>query len=448
VARFRSINLKGDLFATVFCFAGQALIKLASSLVLTRILRPEAYGIITILMSIVFVVEMLSDIGVTVSLVRHRQGEEPSYLNTAWTLRLSRAALNSAVLFLSAPAIAALYHAPALTAPLRVCSIWFVLNGLESMSFAVAIRRHNSRVIMYSELLATSLSTGFSLTYCYFSRDFWGLVYGTLLNRALIVLMSHQFYRDVKPRLQIDRAAARELFKYTRFSIPSSILTLGLSQFDKVLFLRLFDLQLLGIYGLAGNIAGPIESLISKISQLVLYPRCASNYRADLDTFSRKYYTENTKLFLSMLIVPAAVGGASHLIISVLYDPRYAQSALVLQAFMLRAVLLALASSAEDLLIAAGQSHIILVGNVYRAATLVVLSLSGYALYGFTGFAYGTALSGLPPLLYYLWLQRAKGFLVARYEIYKVAFASGIALSSYLASEVLLTMWPAVLVKI
>jgi O-antigen/teichoic acid export membrane protein len=220
-----------------------------------------------------------------------------------------------------------------------------------------------------------------------------------------------------------------------------------LSQFDKVLFLRLFDLQLLGIYGLAGNIAGPIESLISKISQLVLYPRCASNYRADLDTFSRKYYTENTKLFVSMLIVPAAVGGASHLIISVLYDPRYVQSALVLQAFMLHAVLLALASSAEDLLIAAGQSHIILVGNVYRAATLVVLSFSGYVLYGFTGFLYGTALGGLPPLLYYLWLQRAKGFLVARYEIYKVALLLVSRSLSYLASEVLLTMWPAVLIK-
>ena len=116
MAGFKLFNVKGDLFATGLTFFAQAVIKLGSSLILTRILRPEAYGIVTILLSIVFVVEMLSDIAVTVPIVRHDEGENPAYLNTAWTLRLCRSVLNTLLVFAAAPLIARVYAVPDLTA--------------------------------------------------------------------------------------------------------------------------------------------------------------------------------------------------------------------------------------------------------------------------------------------------------------------------------------------
>jgi len=439
------VNIRGDLFAAAFCFFAQAVIKLASSLILTRILLPEAYGVITILMSIVYVIELIADINVTLFIVRDKDAEQRRYLDTAWTLRLGRSLLNSVVLFVCAPLIcSSIYQLPALTAPLRVFSLWFIFNGLESMSFPLAIRRKRSRIVMYSELAASILATAATLLYCHYSRDYWGIVYGILLNRLIVVVMSYQFYRDLRPRLRWDWAAAREVLQFTKFSMPSSMITLGLSQFDKVAFLRLFDLNLLGVYGLAGNIASPIESLIARISQTVLYPRVAHNARDNRETYGLKYYTENTKLFVSILILPALVGGASHFIVAVLYPPRYAQASVVLQAFMVRAALLSFASPAEDLLIAAGETQVILLGNVLRAAWIVSASVAGYYVFGFVGFAYGVALGGLPPLIYYLWLQRQKGLLIVKYEIYKVALTVGVAALAFLTSGLLSAWWPAV----
>src|SRR5450432_2345132 len=100
------INFKGDLFATALSFGTQIVIKLGSSLILTRILRPEAYGIITILMSVTFVIEMIGDINVTLFLIRDKNAEQPKYLNTAWTLQFGRAVFNTIVLFICAPLIA------------------------------------------------------------------------------------------------------------------------------------------------------------------------------------------------------------------------------------------------------------------------------------------------------------------------------------------------------
>jgi lipopolysaccharide exporter len=443
------INFRGDLFATTFTFALQALIRLVSSLVLTRVLLPEAYGTITILVSILFVIGNILDTNVTLFIVRDKNAEQPRYLNTAWTMRLSRSVLSAAVLFVCAPLIATkIYDLPDLTLPLRVFSLWFLIDGFETMAFALAIRRKQARLQMYSELAASVLSTTFSIVYCYRYHTFWGMAFGMLLNRLIMTVLSHRLYRDLRPRLFIDLAAAREILVYSKFTVPSSLLTLGLNQFDKVVFLRLFDLRLLGIYGLAGNIAGSIETLISKISQAVLYPRCAHNFRENPDTATKRYYTENTKLFVGILAMPAAVAGAAHLIIALLYDSRYSEAGSVLQALAIRAVLLSLASPAEDLLISAGQFHVILVGNVLRTAWIVLGSLIGYYFLGFLGFVYGLSLSGLPPLVYYLWLQKSKGMLIAKYEFYKVAFVLGVGITSYLVSALFLVLFPGFRIKL
>jgi lipopolysaccharide exporter len=443
VALPRVINFRGDLFATTLTFGLQAVIRLVSSLVLTRVLLPEAYGTITILVSILYVIGNIVDTNVTLFIVRDKNAEQPRYLNTAWTIRLIRSLLSSAVLFVCAPLIATkIYDLPNMILPLRVFSLWFLIDGLETMAFPVAIRRKQARRQMYSELAGSVLSTTFSIIYCYRYHTFWGIAFAMLLSRLFMTVVSYLFYRELRPRLCIDPAAAREILSFSKFTVPSSFLTLGLNQFDKVIFLRLFDLRLLGIYGLSLNIGGSIETLISKISQAVLYPRCAHNFRENPDTAAKRYYTENIKLFAGILAMPAAISGAAHLIITVLYDPRYSEAGNVLQALAIRAVLFSLASPAEDLLISAGQYHVILVGNIFRTASIVIGSLIGYYFLGFLGFVYGLSLSGLPPLVYYLWLQKTKGMLIARYELYKVAFALGVGITSYLSSTLFLSLFP------
>jgi O-antigen/teichoic acid export membrane protein len=397
------------------------------------------------MMSIAFVIELIADMNVTLFIIRDPNAEQPRYLNTAWTLQLARATVNACVLFSCAGLIATtIYHIPSLANTLRVFSLSFLIGGLQSMSFSLAIRHKQARIIMFSELASTFISTGFSVVYCYYSHDYWGIVFGLLLNKSMMTALSYNFFRQHRPKIQFDKIAAREILKFTRFVMPSSLLTLALSQFDRVVILKLFGLRELGIYGLAGNIAGSIEALISKVSQSVLYPRCAHNFRANPSTFVLTYYTENLKLFASILVLPAMVFGSAHWIISILYPSRYTEAAAVLQAFMVRAALLSLASPAEDVLIASGENQVILHGNVFRAFGLIISSLTGYYFFGFIGFAYGVALSGLPPLIYYWRLQRTKGMMIVKYELYKVGFVFGVAIISYVGSNVVWLMFRAV----
>jgi O-antigen/teichoic acid export membrane protein len=441
VRKFRLFDVKGDLFALGATWIGNALLRIGSSLILTRVLTPSAYGTMGVLVSIVLILVMLSDTGFAVCIVRSEHGDEPRYLNTAWTMHILRAVVNAALMYFGAPLLARLYHSPVLTAPLKLLALWFLIDGLESPAFPVALRRKRSRVTIYAEFTGAVISTVFTIIYCYFHRNFWGMVYGYLFYRLIVVALSHSIKLDFPLRPIIDWAAAKEMFEYTRFVMPSSTLTLFLNQFDKAVFLRLFDLNTLGIYSLAGGIAGQVDTVINRAATAVLYPRCAHNFRTERKTFALKYYLENLKLYVATLGIPAALGGGAHFVISLLYDPRYIRAAEVLQAFMMRSLLTALASPAENMLVATGESRIILTGNLYRAISIVAGSLLGYRLFGFMGFTYGVALAGLPTLVYYLWLQKKKEYLMPRYELYKIVFVCAVATAAYLTSTMLASLW-------
>src|ERR1700722_16087691 len=129
---FTRINLKGDLVVSVATFAGLATLKFGSSLILTRILLPDAYGIITILLSVSFPLALLSDVGTYTSIVRAPNGDSRAYLNTAWTIRFVRSALNATIMFFATPFIVHLFGTPALSSPLRVFSLWFLIDAFES----------------------------------------------------------------------------------------------------------------------------------------------------------------------------------------------------------------------------------------------------------------------------------------------------------------------------
>ena len=400
-----------------------SVIKVISALILTRLLYPEAYGIVSIVVAIYVMVELSSDIGASAFVIHNKHAEQPQYINTLWSVRLARGCANCVILFVCAPLIASAYETPLLTDAIRICSLASLLHGLESMSFLLAIRRQRARVVSYSELCAAVVSTCFVIGYSYHVRDHTGMIYGMLLHRALLTLTSYFFYRDLRLRLQFDRDVVKSLLGFTKYVMPSSIVTLLSGQFDKIVFLRLFDLHLMGLYGLAGNIGGSIDTFTTDVTRRILFPRAAHAHRTDPAGVRDAYYAQNVKLFSAVIFLPAAVGGAAHFIVEFLFDARYAFAGVMLQALMIQSMLLAFSTPAEQLLAGAGHMRITLIDSILRFAWMVLASLGGYYLFGFPGFLYGYVLNVLPALVFNIWLQHREGLLLPKYELVKAAFA-------------------------
>ena len=87
----RSLALRGTAI-TLGGTAGQQFMRLLSNLVLTRLLFPEAFGMMALIQTFTAGLQMFSDIGLRPSIIQNKRGEDPDFLNTAWTLQIIRGA--------------------------------------------------------------------------------------------------------------------------------------------------------------------------------------------------------------------------------------------------------------------------------------------------------------------------------------------------------------------
>jgi O-antigen/teichoic acid export membrane protein len=438
----RLVNLKGELFSSTFTYGLTAVIKLGSSLVLTRLLSPEAYGIFGILFSVLFMLELMSDVGSTGLLIRHPRGGEIRFVHTVWTVRLIRSVLNFAIVFLGAPVIAAIYQTPILTSAFRILSVYFLLMGGESMAFILAQRDQRARISNYAELISSAVMTIFVIAIASILKSHYALIYGALLQRALLMVASHFFYRKVGVGIAFDREAIADQFKFARFVLPSSLLTIVLSQYDKVVLLKLFDLSVLGMYALAGNMLGPVNGVNLHNARVVLYARCAEYFRTDRSTACKRYYAENRKLLTLGVVLPALVAGFSQFIIAILYDARYELVGTVLLISGLGAIVIAFQNASENLLVAFGRTHMVLVANIVRLFTLIPASLLGYFWFGFRGFLWFNLLAQLPLAAYFFLEQRRCGLLDIRSELKRLGAALAVFFACFAASHLLLATLP------
>ena len=436
------VNLKGELFSSTFTYGATALIKLASSLVLTRLLAPQAYGIFGILLSILYVVNLVSDVGTYAFLIRHPRGGEAKFVHAVWTIRFLRSVLNFAVLFSCAPIIAAIYDTPVLTHALRLFSFQFLISGLESMSFILLQRDQKARISNYAEMISNAVMTVFVIVIASILRSYLALIYGVLLQTTLMTIGSHFFYRKIGIRFAYDREVAVEQFKFARFVLPSSLLTMVLSQYDKLILLKLFDLTLVGVYSVAGNILGPITGVITHNARVVLYARCSAYFRSDKTTARERYYGENQRLLMVGVLLPAIVAGFSQLFISTLYDQRYVMAGPILTVLGLGAVMGAFQNSSENLLVASGRTHMVLVANIVRLFTVIPASLLGYYLFGFYGFLWFGQAATIVLVIYFFRQQRRYGLFDLSKELRLLGLAGLVFVVCFSASHLLMAFIP------
>jgi lipopolysaccharide exporter len=437
------LNLKGELFSSTFTYGATALIKLGSSLILTRLLAPQAYGIFGILLSIVFIVNLVSDVGTTAFLIRHPRGGEAKFIHAVWTIRFLRCLLNFSVVFLCAPIIAAIYSTPVLTNALRVFSFQFLIAGFESMSFILSQRDQKARIGNYADLISSAAMTVFVIVAASILRSYLALIYGVLLQQALLTIGSHFFYRNIGIRFAYDREVAAEQFKFAGFVLPSSLLTMVLSQYDKLILLKLFNLTLVGVYSVAGNMLGPISGVIVHNARVVLYARCSAYFRSDKESARVRYYADNQRLLMVAVILPATVAGFAQLFVSTLYDRRYAMAGSILTVMGLGAVISAFQASSENLLVASGRTHMVLLGNVVRIFTVIPASILGYYLFGFYGFLWFGQAATVILVIYFFRQQRRYDLLDLSKELRLLGLAALVFVGCFSLSHLLLAFIPA-----
>jgi lipopolysaccharide exporter len=399
-------KLSGEVGTVAWTFAAGALIKVASSMVLTRLLAPEAYGIVTMVVSVLFTIEMLSDLGFAILIVRHANAESEPYLQTVWTVRFIRAILNTLVVWFAAPYIASFFNAEGHVNELRWSCIYVLANGVETLGYLLAIRHHKSRVVSIMELVATAISTLLAILWVYYlERGPMGIVMAMMAHRCLMAAASYiivPYHRT--PRFTLDRESLLVMKGIAKTTVIASFSSLALLQLDKLIIAKLMPLSSVGLYGVGQNFSAMAEGIGGKLTSSVIFPRFTAAVRAgQLDAESA--FTSILKPAALVLGIPILLGSNAFQVVSILYDHRYSSAGTVIVALCVRAYLNGYSSIHSNLLLAAGFNHIQATPNTIRAGLIFPLCWVGYMNFGFHGLLAAVACEPIFGLMYIKYVQ-------------------------------------------
>jgi O-antigen/teichoic acid export membrane protein len=376
---------------TLAGYAGSQGLRLASNVVLARLLFPEAFGLMALVTLFMQGLQMFSDIGVAPALIQHPRGDEAAFRNTAWTMQAGRGLLLSLASALGAWPFAWLMGEPSLAPLVAVSGLTALLGGLNSTALATLNRSLRLGRITLWELASQCVAIAVMVVWALVHRSVWALVAGGLAASAFRMVTSHLLERGHHDRPAWDGAAAAALFRFGRWIFLSTVLTFFAAQLDKLLLGKLLSVERLGVYAIAATFAVFSTRLVKVVGGRVGFPALAEVARQRPRRLRPTLRSMRLALVATAaaVLLPMVVAGPS--IIGVLYDPRYADAGWMLQLLAAGALVSAVSSSAGQALMAIGRARDIAILLGSQILFLAAAAAAGFALGGERGLVAGVA---------------------------------------------------------
>jgi O-antigen/teichoic acid export membrane protein len=386
--------LKGSMW-TIAGYGMNQVLRLGSNLVLTRLLFPEAFGLMSLVQVFMQGLEMLSDVGITPSIIHNKKGNEPTFLNTAWTVQLLRGFFLWVCACLLAVPVASFYREPMLTQLLVVAGISAIISGFNSTKLATANRELILGWLTLIELGSYGVSLIVMVSLAWQYHSVWALVVGGIVNALGKMICSHFLLPGENNRLCWEKEALKELGKFGRWIFISTALGFIYGQCDRLLLGRLISIEALGIYTIALTLALLVNQITHQLGSRVLFPSYAQLVREKPE----ELYKTLKKVRIILLAVTTGIAGFFIIfgepLINLLYDDRYAEAGWILRVLAAGTMLQAIGQTYGSVVLAKGKPRLmvllILNGIIVQFSTMFLGAYWG----GYHGLVIGVAISNL-----------------------------------------------------
>lgn len=369
--------------ATLVAHLGGNLVRLASNLVLTRLLAPEHFGMMALVGVLVQGLHMFSDLGIGPSIVQHKDGERPSFVHTAFTVQVLRGVWLMAGTLLLAWPMALFYDLPSLFWMVPVAGITALIDGFTSTKVSRANRRLELGRVGAIEV-ATQLVTALTMVaLAMVTGSVASLLIGSIVGALARVALTHLALPGFRDGFAWDPEARKSLLSFGRWIFLSTAITFIAMQLDRLLLGRLVAPEVLGVYSIAVMLAAVPREVLGTMLQRVLYPLVAELVRTDSPGGPIRMVRLR---ILYLLAVPLGVlAGESEALFDVLYDDRYQAGGRLMAFLCLGTWLNVIGSTYGVVVLSKGWPKWISYGTGLKALVIGTLMSPIHAAYGLPG---------------------------------------------------------------
>jgi lipopolysaccharide exporter len=250
---------------------GENALRLVRNMILTRILAPEAFGIMAIVLALNAAFESFTGIGIKQAIIHNQRGHEPTYINAAWWLSFGRAIGLYAIGFITAPWIADFYGNQELVLLIRIAFLGIIFRGAMSSRAHVAIKdmRFKQWALINHGGGVIGIITAIILAFII--KNVWALVIGFTVESVARCLLSY-IICYFRPGLNFEKRDWKALLKYAGGMFGLPILTFIFMRCDVFVIGKLCTSYDLGLYSMAVALAWVPLQLIGALFGEIAMP--------------------------------------------------------------------------------------------------------------------------------------------------------------------------------
>jgi O-antigen/teichoic acid export membrane protein len=393
---------------TIVAYAATQVVRLLSSIVLSRLLLPQYFGLMALLNTMIIGLNLFSDFGLLPSVIRSEKGDEPRYLDTVWTVQVLRGlGLWLACAALSWPA-AAYYHDMRLLQLGPVLGFSIVISSFGSTSLITLNKHMEVRKVALLELFVQTFQLIVTVLIALIYPSVWALVAGRLASDAARSVISHFMIPGYRNRFALDRDTVRDLLSFGKWVFASTAVTFLASQSDRLVLGKLVSMTTLGLYGIAFALADIPRQIIIAFGGRIGLPFVARFSRLERSEFRAVVLRYRRVVLLVGAVLLAVVVNMSDLFLTHVYDVRYRGAAWIAPILALGLWHTILYTTTGLCLTAIGELRYNVTGYIFTALVLLLAVPASFHTWGLLGAVWVVSFSDVPVYLsnlYGLWRQ-------------------------------------------
>lgn len=362
---------------SVIDFGGNQGLRLLSNLLLTRLLFPEAFGLMALVSVVMTGLALFSDTGIRSLIVQHEQGDDPGFLDTAWTIQAIRGLILSLVVLAVASPVARLYNEPQLAELLPVAGLAMVLQGLTPTSIYTVNRHLAIGLYIRVKLGVQALGLLIIAALAWKLQSVWALVFGNVISTFLSTAAYYLFLPGHRNWFRIEANAARQMFHFGKWIFLSTVAAFLINQGDRAILGLFVSLEELGVYNVGYFLASVPVLLNFALQQTVMSPLYRIKPPLDSAENRASLFRARRWVALSMVAVTTFLALVGPLAVKLLYDSRYTEAGAMITLFSISSVPLVCLSTIGTALIGVkdSRSMFLVVGSTAVFQTLFLFLL-------------------------------------------------------------------------
>lgn len=257
-------------FDKIFVQAGQIII----TILLARLLTPEAFGLIGMLSIFLVISDVLVNSGLESGLIQKTNRTNTDF-STVFVFNAAISILIYLLLFISAPLISRFYNVPELVLLIRVLCTVIIINSLSVVQRAKLTISIDFKTMTKIRALSIILGGLIGIFFAFKGYGVWALVIHNI-SGSLISVIFFWIFSKWSPSLHFSVESFKSLFGYSSKLLLSSLYSQTISNIYSVIIGKEYSATLLGYYTNAKRFSEISSGIVTGVIQQVTFPILAS----------------------------------------------------------------------------------------------------------------------------------------------------------------------------